>query len=146
MDPGQILPRKKRKFSTAISLSRISDFLCSIPAKILPPRFWGTGDWLDIVVCRGFLQSRVEAIENKWFQIVPFQTANHPWDPQAIKMQQYFSKMFLHQRSFRENVNWQRYCQFGNKPVHYDWLAGGMFTKIYSCVCSHNHNEVGRHC
>lgn len=94
MDPGQILPRKKenspRQYPWAGSRIFSAAFRQNIAAKILRD-----GRLTRYCGCRGFLQSRVEAIENKWFQIVPFQTANHPWDPQAIKMQQYFSKMFL---------------------------------------------------
>ena len=94
MDPGQILPRKKenspRQYPWAGSRIFSAAFRQNIAAKILRD-----GRLTRYCGCRGFLQSRVGAIENKWFQIVPFQTANHPWDPQAIKMQQYFSKMFL---------------------------------------------------
>ena len=56
-------------------------------AKILPQRFvvGQTTDWIlwfPEVFLGSIPRTTVETIKNKWFQIVPFQTVDQPWQPQ----------------------------------------------------------------
>ena len=145
MDPGQILPRKKenspRQYPWAGSRIFSAAFRQNIAAKILRD-----GRLTRYCGLQRFSPKQSRSDREQMVSDCSISDSQSPVRSASDQNAAIFQQNVPAQRSFKENLSWQWYCQFGNKPVYYDWLAGGMFTKIYSSVCSHNHNEVGRHC